>query len=144
MNRKSFRRQTETTSSLSRRIFVNDEQRNIPFNYPKNFIRTSKYTFHDFLFKALLSQFKRLSNCYFLIIAVLQSLPQISPLHPFSAITPLTFVLALSLLREGIEDRSRHKSDNEINSDKCLIFDGKWFSVRPFLVFFKKKSKGEY
>ena len=124
MNRKSFRRQTEYTSSLSRRIFVNDEQKNVPFKYPKNFIRTSKYTLHDFLFKALLSQFKRLSNCYFLIIAILQSLPQISPLHPFSAIAPLIFVLALSMLREGIEDRSRHKSDNEINSDKCMIFDG--------------------
>jgi hypothetical protein len=56
-------------------------------------------------------QFKRLANIYFLTIAVLQSIPIISPLTSVTAIVPLVFVLAISMIREGIEDYIRYKSD---------------------------------
>lgn len=41
---------------------------------------------------------------YFLIIAVLQSISLISPLTPVTAIAPLVFVIAVSLVREAVED----------------------------------------
>lgn len=44
---------------------------------------------------------------YFLVIAVLQSIPLISPLTPVTAIAPLVFVIAVSLLREAVEDSVR-------------------------------------
>lgn len=44
------------------------------------------------------------ANLYFLVIAVLQSIPLISPLTPVTAIAPLVFVIAVSLLREAVED----------------------------------------
>ena len=75
--------------------------------FPTNFIRTTKYSLVSFLPKSLMTQFYRYANIYFLIIAVLQCFPDISPLHPFSAITPLVFVLSLSLLRDGYEDYTR-------------------------------------
>lgn len=52
---------------------------------------------------ATLVQFKRLANVYFLVTAVLQFIPAISPLSPVSAVAPLIFVLVVSLLRAAVE-----------------------------------------
>ena len=60
-------------------------------------------------------QFKRLPNFYFLIQAILNSIPLVSALHPISAILPLLFVLIVSMIREGVEDWSRYKSDKVTN-----------------------------
>lgn len=49
--------------------------------------------------ESLLIQFYRLANIYFLIIAILQSIPIISPLSPVTAWAPLIVVLAISMLR---------------------------------------------
>lgn len=95
----------------TRTIYLNDSLRNEQFKYKENYIRTTKYTKFSFLPLSLLLQFKRLANVYFLITAVIQSLPMISPLTPVTAIAPLTFVLAVSMIREGIEDYIRYKSD---------------------------------
>ena len=43
----------------------------------------------------------RLANVYFLIIAILQTIPQISPLSAVTAWIPLIVVLAISMFREG-------------------------------------------
>ena len=50
---------------------------------------------------ALINQFMRVANVYFLIIAILQSIPQISPLSVYTAWIPLIVVLAISMFREG-------------------------------------------
>ena len=104
-------------------VLYNDLPRENHLNYsneyPSNFIRTTKYNLFNCLPKSLLLQFKRYANIYFLIVAILQAFPEISPLQPFSAIAPLCFVLALSLLREWMEDYERYKSDLEIN--KCTF-----------------------
>lgn len=74
------------------------------------------------MLEALILQFKRLANVYFLIIAILQTIPQISPLSPATAWAPFIVVLAISMLREGnlsaysgYEDYQRIKSDHETN-----------------------------
>ncbi|CAD8052350.1 unnamed protein product [Paramecium sonneborni] len=87
--------------------------------FPTNFIKTSKYNIVTFLPLSLLGQFRRYANIYFLFIAIIQSFPIISPLNPISAIAPLVFVLGLSMIREAMEDISRHKSDNEVNAMDC-------------------------
>lgn len=46
----------------------------------------------------------------------MQSIPLISPLNPASAVAPLVFVLALSMIREGVEDFKRWRSDKKDNS----------------------------
>jgi len=101
----------ETDDSKTRTIYLNDSLRNKQFGYMTNYIRTTKYTKWTYLPLSLLLQFKRLANVYFLFIAVLQSIPAISPLNPITAILPLVFVLAVSMLREGVEDYMRYKSD---------------------------------
>ena len=85
-----------------------------------------------FLPLCLIYQFKRLSNWYFLITAILQSISIISPLAPFSAIAPLVFVLCVSLLREGVEDYLRYRSDRKTNTKIARVHDGKEFIEKPF------------
>ena len=44
-------------------------------------------------------------------MTILASIPAVSSLNPWAAINPLVFVLVLSLIREGVEDWNRYKSD---------------------------------
>ncbi len=41
-------------------------------SYQRNEIRTSKYSYYNFLFKILFEQFSQAANIYFLILGVLQ------------------------------------------------------------------------
>ena len=90
---------------------------------PSNYISTTKYNIFTFFPLALLLQFKRYANIFFLVNAILQSISLISPLNPASAIAPLAFVIALSMLREGYEDYKRWKSDQKDNSEPAQMYE---------------------
>jgi phospholipid-transporting ATPase len=95
--------------------------------YKTNKISTNKYTIVTFLPVCLFLQFKRYANIYFLVTAVLQSLPYVSPLSPLTAILPLIFVLGVTMIREAYEDYNRYKNDTKLNETKCSVFDmGQW------------------
>ena len=94
------------------KFYINDNEKNIlTYNFTDNKINTTKYNLITFIPKALLIQFVRLANIYFLICAILQCIPIISPLTPAIAVVPLVIVLSVSIIREGIEDYSRAKLD---------------------------------
>lgn len=98
--------------------------------FPSNYISTTKYTAINFLFKCLFLQFTRYANIYFLVVAILQSIPVLSPLNPISSIAPLLFVISLSMIREAFEDLARYKSDLETNSYKTTRYVGReWEEV---------------
>jgi hypothetical protein len=85
---------------------IHDDNRKIQLGtpnkqYANNEIDTTKYNLLTFIPKSLLLQFTRLSNVIFLLNGFLQAIPIISSISPFSAIGPLAFVLAISMLREG-------------------------------------------
>jgi len=84
--------------------------------YCSNYVSTTKYNILSFFPLCLFMQFLRFANVYFLLTAVLQSLPAVSPLQPYSAIAPLCFVLCVSLIREGAEDLYRYRADLRLNS----------------------------
>ena len=86
--------------------------------FPKNYISTTKYNIITFFPLCLLKQFARIANIYFLIIAIMACVPQISTFTPYTAIFPLVFVLLVSIFREGVEDFYRYKSDRASNSKK--------------------------
>jgi magnesium-transporting ATPase (P-type) len=114
------------TNSGTREVIIGDSEQN-KVMFESNYISTTRYTVLNFFPKALALQFKRYANIYFLIMAILQSIPIISPLNPLSSIAPLTFVIGLSLLREALEDYARYKSDIELNSSKATKYeDGGW------------------
>ena len=51
-----------------------------------------------------------------MITAVIQSIEVVSPLNPGTAIAPLVFVVAVSMIREAIEDYIRYRADKGIIS----------------------------
>ena len=73
----------------------------------------------------------RLANVYFLFTAILQCIPVISPLGSATALFPIIFVLAVSLIREAVEDLKRRKLDNEQNSNEVEIYkNGEWIKIQ--------------
>lgn len=115
-----IKQQLSTGEHIAKRQLDFGDQPNTN-NFRSNFIKTSKYTVWNFVPFCLFQQFKRYANIYFLVIAILQTIPDISPLNPFSAWAPLIFVISLSMFREGMEDHSRYKSDVEMNSSTCSV-----------------------
>ncbi|EGC28908.1 hypothetical protein DICPUDRAFT_51588 [Dictyostelium purpureum] len=98
--------------------------------FPRNFIKTTKYTILTFVPKNLLEQFRRLSNFYFLCVLIIQLVPQISPLLPLTSILPLSFVLIITATKEALEDYSRYQSDKKNNLEPyTVVRDGKLETV---------------
>ena len=92
------------------------------YNFKTNKINTRKYNWITFIPHALLLQFARPANIYFLICAILQCIPQISPLSPVTALIPIIFVLSVSLIREAIEDYSRGSLDKQQNNEPTKVY----------------------
>ncbi|CEO95937.1 Phospholipid-transporting ATPase [Plasmodiophora brassicae] len=91
--------------------------------YPSNYISTTKYSLLTFLPKNLFEQFMKKANAYFLVIAILSSMP-FSPKNPWVSILPLIFVLTVSAVKEAIEDYARYKMDQALNNTQVLHWNG--------------------
>ena len=94
--------------------------------YCDNSITTHKYNALTFLPRSLFEQFRRTANQYFLLIGLLMIIGTYtdlfySPLLPWSTITPLSLILAITMTKEGIEDLKRHKSDEHVNNSEARI-----------------------
>ena len=113
-------------------FYINNIKKNTEeLLYPNNKISTTKYNIITFLPKALLYQFARLANIYFVAMAIIQCIPIISPLGPATAIFPIVFVLFVSLIREGVEDYQRGKLDKEQNSDLIRTYrNNNWVTIK--------------
>jgi len=61
-------------------------------------------------------QFTKVSNCFYTVNAILQSIPSISTNDPLATIIPLSYVILLGMIKEGIADYKRHKQDKQVNS----------------------------
>ncbi|EKX72656.1 P-type ATPase family member protein [Theileria equi strain WA] len=116
-------------SSLSHLFFRKREEeiRNFKVNIPQNFacsnlVKTTKYTVYNFIFKNLYEQLSIPSNLYFVIIAVLQTIPQVSSTYGIPImLLPLTFVLVCSAIKDAYEDHQRYLSDNELNNNLVQV-----------------------
>ena len=105
-------------------VFINSSTLNS--DTETNKISTSKYQWYSFFPKMLMEQFARLANAYFLIIAILQSIKEISYSSGSPVILfPLSIVILINGLKDLFEDMKRKKSDNEENNNFCLVYDKK-------------------
>jgi phospholipid-translocating ATPase len=122
-------------SSPARTIYVNeslpadyvDKKGKVKkeFVYPTNQVVTSKYTIVTFLPRNLLEQFRRVANCFFLAINILQFFPKFSTISPGLVILPLLAVLAITALKDGYEDIKRHQADRKVNHGIVHVLKGK-------------------
>jgi hypothetical protein len=79
--------------------------------FPSNKISSTKYTIFSFLPLSFALQFARLANVFYLINAVLQSIPQISTNDPLATIIPLIYVVLIGMYKEFYADYKRYQGD---------------------------------
>lgn len=109
--------QREISDQDSRLVYVNDPfKTNESLEFASNSIRTSKYSVLTFLPRNLFEQFHRVAYVYFLIIAVLNQLPQLAVFGRFASILPLSMVLLVTAIKDAYEDWRRHRSDRIENN----------------------------
>ncbi|XP_064637664.1 probable phospholipid-transporting ATPase IA isoform X4 [Lineus longissimus] len=121
--------ETEGGQSVNQRvIYLNRAQRH---KFCNNKISTAKYSFISFLPKFLFEQFRRYANIFFLFIALLQQIPNVSPTGRYTTAVPLLLILLVSAIKEIIEDFKRHKADTGVNKTEVqVIRDGSWEPLR--------------
>ncbi|RSH90127.1 hypothetical protein EHS25_001460 [Saitozyma podzolica] len=106
--------------------------------YYTNQIVTSKYTVLTYLPRNLLEQFRRVANCFFLAIAILQFFPKFSTISPGLVILPLLVVIAITAAKDAYEDVKRHQADHRVNNSIVhTLGGGEYKNVNPM----KAKSK---
>ncbi|XP_070159746.1 probable phospholipid-transporting ATPase IA isoform X7 [Polyergus mexicanus] len=116
---------TQYNDGEGRVIFINAPHQ--PAKYKNNHITTAKYSFLSFIPLFLFEQFRRYSNCFFLFIALMQQIPDVSPTGRWTTLVPLIFILSVSALKEIVEDVKRHRADDEINMREVEVLrDGHW------------------
>uniref|UniRef100_A0A2K5S6Y4 Phospholipid-transporting ATPase n=1 Tax=Cebus imitator TaxID=2715852 RepID=A0A2K5S6Y4_CEBIM len=115
-------------SQLKEKVFLCWRRR----KHKTNIIRTAKYNFFSFLPLTLYEQFHRLSNLYFLLIIILQGIPDLSTLPWFSLFAPMICLLFIRAARDLADDIGRHKSDRAINNRPCQILMGKSFTWKKW------------
>ncbi|CAI9154853.1 unnamed protein product [Rangifer tarandus platyrhynchus] len=84
--------------------------------YPRNVINNQKYNFFTFLPGVLFNQFKYFFNLYFLLLACSQFVPEMRLGALYTYWVPLGFVLAVTIIREAVEEIRCYMRDKEVNS----------------------------
>jgi len=97
-----------------------------------NRVTTAKYSVVSFVPKFLLEQFMRLANFYFLVISLIQmSSAELAPTGQYYTFVPLMIILALTAIKELIEDLRRHRQDSEVNNKKAVLVRSRSSSRTP-------------
>ncbi|CAK5276718.1 unnamed protein product [Mycena citricolor] len=84
--------------------------------YPRNKVRTTKYTLVTFVPKNLTEQFSRIANIFFLVLVIVQLFPVFGAASGAIAVLPLAFILTVTAIKDGIEDYRRGRLDDEVNN----------------------------
>uniref|UniRef100_A0A5B6Z9V8 Phospholipid-transporting ATPase n=1 Tax=Davidia involucrata TaxID=16924 RepID=A0A5B6Z9V8_DAVIN len=116
-----------------RLVYLNDPRKtNDKYEFTGNEIRTSKYTFINFLPKNLFIQFHRVAYLYFLAIAALNQLPPLAVFGRTVSLFPLLFVLCVTAIKDGYEDWRRHRSDLKENNREALVLQSGKFRLKKW------------
>eukprot|EP00731_Ephydatia_muelleri_P034005 Em0044g25a len=119
-----------------RRVAANDRTGNAGYKYADNVVVSAKYNIFTFVPLNLFEQFMRVANIYFLVLVILQSIPQISSVPYYTTLIPLIIVLLITAIKDGYDDIKRHISDYQINNRRAAVLSGtgltevKWKDVR--------------
>ncbi|CAI4341862.1 AGK_G0009650.mRNA.1.CDS.1 [Saccharomyces cerevisiae] len=92
--------------------------------YPRNKIRTTKYTPLTFFPKNILFQFHNFANIYFLILLILGAFQIFGVTNPGFASVPLIVIVIITAIKDGIEDSRRTVLDLEVNNTRTHILSG--------------------
>ncbi|XP_059503414.1 probable phospholipid-transporting ATPase IA isoform X1 [Stegostoma tigrinum] len=107
-------------------IFINRPQL---IKFCSNHVSTAKYNPLTFLPRFLYSQFRRAANSFFLFIALLQQIPDVSPTGRYTTLVPLLFILLVAAIKEIIEDIKRHNADSGVNKKKAQVLRNRAWEI---------------
>ncbi|XP_063507059.1 phospholipid-transporting ATPase IB-like [Pongo pygmaeus] len=111
----------------ARTIYLNQPHLN---KFRDNQISTAKYSVLTFLPPFLYEQIRRAANAFFLFIALLQQIPDVSPTGRYTTLVPLIIILTIAGIKEIVEDFKRHKADNAVNKKKTIVLrNGMWHTI---------------
>ena len=116
---------TVSSSNNKHLIFIGPKcNKENDYLFETNKISSSKYSFYDFFPKILMEQFSYISNVYFLIISILQTIKIISYSNgsPIMLI-PFSFVVLINGIKDLYEDIKRRKMNNIDNNRICEVYD---------------------
>eukprot|EP00850_Spirogloea_muscicola_P020055 SM000206S06264 [mRNA] locus=s206:210585:223850:+ [translate_table: standard] len=82
---------------------------------------SSKYSALSFLPRNLFEQFHRVAYSYFLVIAILNQIPELAVFGRTASIFPLVLVLVVTAIKDAYEDWGRHRADREENARICRV-----------------------
>ena len=114
--------ETETHAIITARLHCGDSLRvsTIAVSLFTLHCCRSRYTWYNFLPRFLLEQFARFANAYFLLVAILQTIKDISITDGIpSTFLPLSAVLSFDGFVTAREDYKRHKDDARANQSTC-------------------------
>ena len=112
---------------------MNDGIKNATKKYLHNGITTGKYNVITFIPKFLFEQFSKYANLFFLFIAVIQQIGNLSPTNKYGTVIPLSIVLTVSAAKEIAEDLKRHAQDKVVNKRKVLVISGETFISKEWV-----------
>ncbi|XP_026638963.1 phospholipid-transporting ATPase IB [Microtus ochrogaster] len=111
----------------ARIIYLNQSHLN---KFCNNQISTAKYSVLTFLPRFLYEQIRRAANAFFLFIALLQQIPDVSPTGRYTTLVPLIIILTIAGIKEIVEDFKRHKADSAVNKKKTTVLrNGIWNTI---------------
>ncbi|KAJ4934133.1 hypothetical protein JOQ06_006938 [Pogonophryne albipinna] len=84
--------------------------------YPRNVINNQKYNLFTFLPVLLFNQFKYFFNLYFLLLACSQFIDELRLGELYTYWVPLCLVLAITIIREAVDEIRCYLRDKEVNS----------------------------
>ncbi|XP_026863862.1 phospholipid-transporting ATPase IB isoform X1 [Electrophorus electricus] len=126
----------EMSGTTSQADLIDASARTVWLNRPQNtkfcdnHVSTTKYGIFTFLPRFLYEQIRRAANAFFLFIALMQQIPDVSPTGRYTTLVPLIFILTVAGIKEIIEDYKRHKADNTVNKKKTTVLrNGAWQTI---------------
>ncbi|KAM9169387.1 phospholipid-transporting ATPase IB-like [Pangshura tecta] len=91
----------DQAEAAARTIYLNQPQQS---KFRDNRVSTAKYSVVTFLPRFLYEQIRKAANAFFLFIALLQQIPDVSPTGRYTTLVPLLFILTVAGIKEIIED----------------------------------------
>lgn len=100
-----------------------DPESGLPLiKYPRNKVRSAKYTALTFIPKNIGGQFTHdIANIYFLFLIILGVFPIFGVPSPILAAVPLIVIVAMTAIKDSIEDSQRTATDMEVNNQPTHI-----------------------
>ncbi|RLV94117.1 Phospholipid-transporting ATPase DNF1 [Spathaspora sp. JA1] len=122
----------EVYDNIPRTIYFNydlpndmkDPQGHPIIQYPRNKIRTTKYTPLSFLPKNIVFQFTNIANFYFLVLVILGAFQIFGVPSPGLAAVPLIVIVTITAVKDALEDYRRAVSDSELNNSPIHLLSG--------------------